>query len=353
MTKILSFRSSIRTIFAESSLLQLSWGGVCAAILLTNRNAKAKAAKYCLQDPKIFTDGFRLRNARPLDRMRQAHGFQKADEIPANVGLIPAKPQARRAGVRVMILVPILAPSRQLQWAEPPDVDAGIPALFRFAEVRQAVHQALHVQAIDQPHRAHPEKAHPAKSQNQPAEKRKQYDRRFRPAPDFVNPTRHFRRPAFLVGRLGLIQPAQMRPPEAALLRARNIFRQICDRVMQAMISHPASGMPGAVKDRPKDQKLFDGRMRFERLVREHAVIANRRAEPAECGEKHGHAKNLEAWNGKENQAHDGKNVNEDQVGENAFLAVNRFPKGTVPGMRLWRLLRQANFHGFSDDLQN
>src|SRR6266850_1156538 len=98
--------------------------------------------------------------------MGQADGFEHPDEIPANVGLVPAKAKARGTSVRVMVLVPVLAPGGQLERAEPPDVHAGI-AFFDMVEMREAVYQALHVQRVDQAYRAHPEKAHPAEAENQ------------------------------------------------------------------------------------------------------------------------------------------------------------------------------------------
>src|SRR5690348_10909928 len=55
MIKTLSFRSSIRTILAESSLLQLCSGVVCATTVPKGSSANAKAAQYCLRGPKIFT----------------------------------------------------------------------------------------------------------------------------------------------------------------------------------------------------------------------------------------------------------------------------------------------------------
>ena len=122
---------------------------------------------------------------------------------------------------------------------------------------------------------------------------------------------------------------------------------------MQAMIRNPARGMSGAIENRPEDQELFDDRVGFERLVREHAVIANRGTESAECSEEHRQTEDFEAWDGKKDQADNGQDVNEDQIGENAFLAVNGLPKRTVPRLRLRRLLRQADFHVISDDLQN
>jgi len=40
--------------------------------------------------------------------------------------------------------------------------------------------------------------------------------------------------------------------------------------------------------------------------------------------------------------------VNEDEISEDAFLAMNRFPEGPVPGALL---LRYGQFHVFSGDL--
>src|SRR5215467_15468638 len=120
--------------------------------------------------------------------------------------------------------------------------------------------------------------------------------------------------------------------------------------MVQAMIGDPAGRMPRPVEHRPEDQKLLDDRVCLERLMREHAVIANRCAKPAKCCEEQRHTKDLQAWERKKDQTSNGKNVNQDQVGENAFFPVNRLPEWTVP--RLRRLLRQANFHVFSDDLR-
>ena len=62
-----------------------------------------------------------------------------------------------------MISVPVLSPCSRLKWAEPPDVLAGVDA-FREAglEMEKAIHEALHVKAVDQPDRADPEKTGPA-----------------------------------------------------------------------------------------------------------------------------------------------------------------------------------------------
>ena len=51
------------------------------------------------------------------------------------------------------------------------------------------------------------------------------------------------------------------------------------------MVSDPACGMAGAVEDRPENKNLLDELIDLERLVRQHAVIADRSAEPAESNE--------------------------------------------------------------------
>src|SRR6267154_4855330 len=116
-----------------------------------------------------------------------------------------------------MVLMPVLAPSCQLEGTEPPNVHAGI-AFFDAFEMREAVHQALHVQRIDQADSAHPEEAHPAEAENQADADREDNNRRFGPAPNLVDTAGEFRCPALLVCGLSLIEPAKMRPPEAALL---------------------------------------------------------------------------------------------------------------------------------------
>jgi hypothetical protein len=80
----------------------------------------------------------------------------------------------------------------------------------------------------------------------------------------------------------------------------------------------------------------------------EHAVIANRCAETTEGDAEQRHANNLEARHWEEDQAYDRENVNEYEIGENAFFAVDRLPEGAVPGALL---LRYGQFHVLSGDL--
>ena len=119
----------------------------------------------------------------------------------------------------VVILMPVFTPGRKLKGTEPPDVFAGV-AFGDVIEMRQAIHETLHVQRVHQANRAKPEKTHPTEAQDRPDKNGQDNYRRFRVAPDPVNAAIHFGSPALPVGWRSLIQPAQMRPPEAALLGA-------------------------------------------------------------------------------------------------------------------------------------
>src|SRR6266404_6622246 len=289
----------------------------------------------------------RLRRAGALDGMGQADGLEHPDEIPADVRLIPAQAEARGAGVRVMILVPVLAPGRQLEGPEPPDVHAGV-ALFDFVEVREAVHQALHVQRVDEADGAHPEETHPAEAKNQANKDGKNNNRRFGPAPDLVDAGVEFRSPALLVGGMRLIEPAKMRPPKAALLRTGNVLGRVGDGVVQAMIRNPACRVAGAVEDGPEDQELLDELVGLDGFVGEHAVVADGGAEAAEGDAQYRHADDFEAGNREKDQTDDRKSMDQDEIGEDAFFAMDGFPKGAVPRTLL---LRCGQFHVFSGDL--
>src|SRR5947207_13626925 len=96
--------------------------------------------------------------------MGQSDGLEHPDEIPADVGLIPAKAKSRGTGVRVMVLMPVLAPRAQLERAKPPDVHAG-SAFLDMIETREAVHQAPHVQRGDHAHSTHPEETHASEAE--------------------------------------------------------------------------------------------------------------------------------------------------------------------------------------------
>src|SRR3989440_4349599 len=146
--------------------------------------------------------------------MGESDSLEHPDEIPADVGLIPAKAKSRGTGVSVMVLMPVLAPRGQLERAKPPDIHAGI-AFFDMIEMREAVHQALHVQRVDQADSTHPEEAHPSEAENQTDADRGDNDGRFSPSPDFVHAAGEFRRPALLVAGLRWLDAAMVFPPAA------------------------------------------------------------------------------------------------------------------------------------------
>jgi len=116
------------------------------------------------------------------------------------------------------------------------------------------------------------------------------------------------------------------------------------------MIGDPACWMTGTVEDRPEDQELFDEAVGPEGLVRQHAVIADGRAEPAKGDAEQSHADNFEVWHGEEDQTDNGKNVNKNEIREYSFFAMYGFPEGPVPGALL---LRYGQFHILSGDLLN
>jgi hypothetical protein len=156
--------------------------------------------------------------------MRQANALERPDEVPADIRLPPAQAEARRAGVRMMICVPILAPGGNLERTKPPHVHAGVlDALFGMSEMREAIDEALHVQRVHQANRADPKETHPPETKEQSREDRKNDDGSFQPAPHRVYAAGQFGSPAFFIRRLRLIQPAQVSPPETALFGTGNI----------------------------------------------------------------------------------------------------------------------------------
>ena len=93
---------------------------------------------------------------------------------------------------------------------------------------------------------------------------------------------------------------------------------------------------------------MLDDPVGLEGLVGEHAVITDRGAETAKGNTEQRHANNLEAWHREEDQPDDRENVNEDDISEDAFFAVDGLPEGAVPGALL---LRYGQFHVLSGGL--
>src|SRR5438270_12324261 len=99
----------------------------------------------------------------------------------------------------MMVAMPVLSPCAHLQRTKPPDVLAGIP-IGMLPEVSEAVHEALHVQRVDEANGADPEKSSPAK---QSATKQRNHDHgHFGAGPELVDAAGEFWTILHLVGGL-------------------------------------------------------------------------------------------------------------------------------------------------------
>ena len=65
-----------------------------------------------------------------------------------------------------MVAVPVLAPRRQLKWAKPPNVLAGIDA-FRKArfQMQKTVHEGLHMKTVTKSETADPKETSPTEEE--------------------------------------------------------------------------------------------------------------------------------------------------------------------------------------------
>src|SRR3989475_7171226 len=133
------------------------------------------------------------------------------------------------------------------------------------------------------------------------------------------------------VGRRSLVEPAQMRPPEASLLGAGNVVGSIGVRMMQAMVSDPARRMPRTVENSPENQHLFDESVQLDGAVREGAVVTNRGSNSAESHEQQGHTEDLQAGQRKQNQSDKGEKMDDYDKGEHSPFALGRFPEWPIP----------------------
>src|SRR3954471_2604386 len=137
-----------------------------------------------------------------------------------------------------MIPVPVLAPSAHLQRAEPPDVLAGV-AIRVLAEMGEAVDEALHVQRVDEADCADPEKAGPPEQRS--AEDGNDDHGDFGARPKLVDSASELGAILHLVSGLRLVEPAQVRPPEATMGRAGDVLGAVRIDVVMAMVCDPAA----------------------------------------------------------------------------------------------------------------
>src|SRR5882724_650543 len=232
----------------------------------------------------------------------------------------------------MMILVPVLAPGGELQRAEPPNVLARIA--FLVTEVREAVDKTLHVQRVDQADAAQPQQALPAEKQSR--DDREEEHRAFRVSPKSVRAFGQLRAPLQFVGGCGLIQPAKVCPPEAAMLGAGNIVRRVRQRMMMAVIGDPACRRARAIEHGPENQEVLDRFVYLERAMREQAVITDGSAEAAERDETDRHRDHFPAGDREEDQRGDCQRVDQNKVEQHPELSRSGLPKRTLPRADFW-----------------
>jgi hypothetical protein len=267
--------------------------------------------------------------------VRESDALERPDKVPADIRLPPAESEARGASVRMMVGVPVFTPGRDLEGTEPPHVHAGVlDAFFGVAEMREAIYEALHVQRIDQTDCADPKETHPTKTEQKSGEDRENNYGSFELAPRRIHAPGQFGSPALLISGLRLVEPAQMRPPEAALLGAGNIVRGVRDGMMKAMVGDPACGMAGTIENRPKDENLLDKLIDLKGLVRKQPVIANRGSEPSEGDEQERQTHHFQAREREQNQPNKRERVYQDEICEDALFAAYGFPEWTFPRPR-------------------
>src|ERR1700691_2391420 len=91
-----------------------------------------------------------------------------------------------------------------------------------------------------------------------------------------------FRTPSLRVRRGRLVEPADVRPPKAALLGARDILGRIGVRVMVPVVCDPSSRRTGAVQNGPENQQMLDRLIQPEGAVRQQTVVADRRTQTSQ-----------------------------------------------------------------------
>src|SRR5215213_1953780 len=179
---------------------------------------------------------------------RKLQRLESPDYVPPEIDLPPPATEPRRVRIRVVVPVPVLPPRAQLQGAEPPDVPAGVDAVRQVGRhMQQAVDHHLKVQRVDQADGPDPEEPFPP--EGRPREYGKRDDRNLEPSPYPVPRLIHVRAPAVKVRAGPLIDPPYVRPPEAAVTRARHVLFRICFSVVVAVIRDPPHRLARRIKD--------------------------------------------------------------------------------------------------------
>ena len=220
-------------------------------------------------------------------------------------------------GLRMMIAVPIFTPGGRLERAKPPDVLAGIDALgkTRF-EMQKTIHESLHMQAVNHSNGAEPEKPSPAKQEISKADR--DCDKcGLKLGPNHVSRMHQIGAPLLHTGRLPLVKPSQVRPPEATVTRTGHIINRVGVCMMIAMICDPGTRGAGTVETRKENQNLLDHRMKFHRTMSQTAMVADCRSQAARACQKKRAQKYLpvrqrEQYQSDTGQYMNGQDINQD-----------------------------------------
>src|SRR5215467_1562134 len=208
-------------------------------------------------------------------------GLQSLDHIPPDIHLPPVLAELRRGRLCMVIPMPVLAPCRHLQRTEPPDVLAGIDAFRQSGfKVKEAVHEALHMEAVEQTDGAEPEKAGPAEEEISEKE-RHDNERNLKLCPDGIPRPHHIRAPLLHARRFPLIQPPQMRPPESSVPWARDVVNRIRFRMMIPVVRDPGAWSSRTVETCKENENLLNDRVQLDCAMRQPPVISNGCSEAA------------------------------------------------------------------------
>jgi hypothetical protein len=101
--------------------------------------------------------------------------------------------------------------------------------------------------------------------------------------------------------------------------------------MMQAVVSDPTRGVAGTVEDGPENQKLLDEAVQLKSTVCQQAVITHSCSQAPQTCKEQRESQYFQGRNRKQDEANDCQNMDQDEVGENAFFASHRLPKGPLP----------------------
>src|ERR1700722_5714591 len=119
--------------------------------------------------------------------------------------------------------------------------------------------------------------------------------------------------------------------PEEAVPRTGDVVVGIGGRVMEAMAGDPADWLAGAVKDGKESQHRERPRLQRQCPVGDRAMVADRRAEAADPGERERCAQHAPAGKGKQNKSDYRGKVDKDNPPQGEGVLRGRPPPRPLP----------------------